>query len=97
VDSCSANDHGGQPSGLIVGQRLQSFKRQVPTLQLPLVVLLEQQRANETRYGGFVRGMPTTPGDAPTRRSLGLDARLRPDTVRPNGGLAPNTGWLRQV
>jgi hypothetical protein len=44
LDSCSA-DHGGQPSGLIVGESLQTFKLQVSTLQLSLAVLLEEQRA----------------------------------------------------
>ena len=37
--------HGGEPSGLIVCECLQAFKRQISALQLPLVVLLEQQRA----------------------------------------------------
>ena len=41
VHSCSV-DHCGQPSGLIVAQGLESFKLHVASLQLPLVVLLEQ-------------------------------------------------------
>src|SRR6185312_8258695 len=60
-------------------QRLQSFKLQVPALQLPLVVLLEQQRANETRYGGFVRedahdiGAPLDLGVEPLQWVCGVD------------------------
>jgi hypothetical protein len=34
---------------------LQAFKLQVPPLQLPLVVLLEQQRAHQTHDRRFVR------------------------------------------
>jgi hypothetical protein len=34
---------------LILDERLQSFKLHVSTLQLPLVVLLEQQGTNEPR------------------------------------------------
>ena len=54
LDWCSA-DRGGQPSGLIVTQGPQRLKRHVAPLQLPLIVLLEQQRADEPRDRGFVR------------------------------------------
>jgi hypothetical protein len=36
LDSCFA-DHGGHPSGLIVGEHLSSFKLHVAALHLPLV------------------------------------------------------------
>jgi len=40
---------------LIVAECRQAFKLQVATLQLPLVVLLEQQRSDQARDAGFVR------------------------------------------
>ncbi len=51
LDSCRV-DHCGQPSGLIVAERLQAFKLHVAAPQLPLVVLLEQQRADEAEDRG---------------------------------------------
>jgi hypothetical protein len=47
-DSCSV-DHGGQPSGLILRENLQSFNLQVAPLQLRLVILLWQKRPNQER------------------------------------------------
>jgi len=49
VDDCR------QPRGLIVAQGLQSFKLHVAPLQLPLVVLLEQQCTDKTSDGGGIR------------------------------------------
>jgi hypothetical protein len=40
---------------LIVTQGSQRLKGQVEALQLPLIVLLEQQRADEPRDRGFIR------------------------------------------
>jgi hypothetical protein len=54
LDSCSLVDDGGQSSGLIVDQSSQGLKGHVATLQLPFVVLLEQQRADEARDGGLI-------------------------------------------
>ena len=54
VDSYSVDDCG-QPSGLIVAQGLESFKLHVASLQLPLVVLLEQERTDEACDGRRVR------------------------------------------
>src|SRR5207248_10952200 len=53
-ESCSV-DHGGQPSGLIVGESWHRVKGHVATLQLPFVVLLKQQRADQARHGGLIR------------------------------------------
>jgi hypothetical protein len=39
---------------LIVCEGLQTFKRQVAALKLPLIVLFEQQRAHEPCYGPLV-------------------------------------------
>jgi hypothetical protein len=44
-----------QPSGLIVDESTQRLKGHVAALQLPLVVLLEQQPSDEARDGGNVR------------------------------------------
>lgn len=73
-DSCSADD-SRQAGGLIVGEQLQSFKLHVATLQLPFVVLLEQQRTDEPRNGRFLRKTPTTSVrrlNSALRRSSGL-------------------------
>jgi hypothetical protein len=40
---------------MIVAERLQAFKLQVTTLQLPLVVLLEKQRPDQPHDRRFVR------------------------------------------
>jgi hypothetical protein len=72
VDDC------GQPSGLIVAQGLESFKLHVSSLQLPLVVLLEQERTDEPRDGRWLAGsirvaniaseLATTPAGSMARR-----------------------------
>jgi hypothetical protein len=59
LDSCSA-DHGGQSSRLIVGESLQTFKLQVATLQLPLVVVLEEQRPARRVIAASLGKLPTT-------------------------------------
>jgi len=46
--------HRGQSDRLIVADGLQSFKLQVSALQLPLVVLLEQECADQARDCGVV-------------------------------------------
>ena len=45
--------HGGEPRGLIVAECLQAFKLQVTTPQLPLVVLLEKECADQTHDRRF--------------------------------------------
>lgn len=45
-DSCSVDD-GRQPSGLIVDERAQRLERHVAALQLPLIILLEQERTDQ--------------------------------------------------
>lgn len=60
-----------EPRGLIVSECLQTFKRQVASLQLPLVVLLEQQRSDEPGNGGLV-------GEDPDDVRTSLDLRIEP-------------------
>ena len=45
---------------LIVADRTESFEREIAPLQLPLVVLLEQERADEPDDRGSLGKMPTT-------------------------------------
>jgi hypothetical protein len=75
VDDC------GQPSGLIVAQGLESFKLHVSSLELPLVILLEQERTDEACDGGRVRedsddiGAAFDLGVEPLQRIGGADLR----------------------
>ena len=49
---------GGQASVLIIAESVQTFKRHVTTLKLPLVVLLQQECADEVKWlrnGGQLR------------------------------------------
>jgi hypothetical protein len=80
LNSCSVDD-SGQPSGLIVAESLQAFKLHVAALQLPLVVLLEQQRPDERRDGRFIGedtddiGAPLDLGIEPFQRIGAVDLR----------------------
>lgn len=56
---------------MIVAQSVQSFKLQVSTLQLPLVVLLEQQCTHEPRDGRLV-------GEDPDHVGSTLDLGIEP-------------------
>jgi hypothetical protein len=82
---------------LIVGEQLQSFKLHVSTIELPLVVLLEQHRADEALYRSLVGEDPDDIGSAlylsiePLQRVRAVDLRsmrLRETQVREYAGSA---------
>jgi len=62
---------------LIVAQSLQAFKLKISTLQLPLVVLLEQQGAHEPRNGGLVGALARITSLAASGRMAGDVKSLR--------------------
>ena len=52
--ACQSDCHGGQADGGIVADLGQGFQRHVTTLQGPLVVLLEQQGADQAIDSRFI-------------------------------------------